>query len=281
MKKTDKRRKALILLAVLRAVLAVAALLAAGFLFEDHFLWLVLMRPTKEVFLFGAFLARRQGDPMLLGQVFLAGLPVAVAGVWLFYYLGRIYSDEIESGELPGIKGKLLPPEKVKAFQRTLERRGFKLVLLGRLAAFPSTVVGAAAGSSDVPSRRFLGADALGALLSIVQVMAIGYLLGHLFDPDEPLVSWTVTALAAAATIGLLYLLGLYLRKDTDYRKGDTARFLRRRGAEVKDALRKGGWSGLKSYLRRSLRQSRSPRRGRKSTPSEDRSRSDEAEVRT
>lgn len=214
LRKTTQRRTVLLYLAALRAVLAVAAIAAAKFLYNDHFLWLVLMRPTKEVFLFGGFLARRQQEPSLLLQVALAGIPISVAGVWLFYYLGRCFSREIEGGDLPGLAGKLLPARKVRSLQTVLNSKGTKLVLISRLAVFPSTAVGAAAGSSNVRSRDYLPADFLGALVSIGQVMGIGYLLGDLFDPDDPVISWTLTVLAVIATFALLYLLGRYLRRE-------------------------------------------------------------------
>lgn len=214
MKRTAKRRTLLLYVAGVRAVLAVAALFAAKFLYEDHFLWLVLMRPTKEVFLFGAFLAKRGQQPSLILQVILVGIPVAVGGVWLFYYLGRHYSQEIKAGELPGLAGRLLRAQKVRSLREILNGKGSKLVFLSRLAVFPSTAMAAAAGSSNMRSGKFLPADALGALVSIGEVMAIGYVLGDLFDPDDPVISWTITSLAMAATFGLLYLLGRYIQRQ-------------------------------------------------------------------
>lgn len=214
MKKSPERRRILIVLAALRGILAVVAIPVAPFLYDGHFLWLVLMRPTKEVFLFGAFLSRRNENPVLLLEVAAAGLPLAVAGVWLFYYLGRMYSKEIQKGDLPGVAGKLLPPKKIKAFAKILKKKGAKLVFLGRLAAFPSSVVAATAGSSGTKSRRFLPADGLGALASIVEVMAIGYVLGGFFDPEDPVVSWTVTGAGVLAAFGLMFLLGRYLKRE-------------------------------------------------------------------
>ena len=214
MKKSPKRRRILIVLAALRGILAVVAIPAAPLLYEGHFLWLVLMRPTKEVFLFGAFLSRKTEEPGLLLKVVIAGLPLAVAGVWLFYYLGRMYSKEIQNGDLPGVAGKVLPPQRIKAHAKILKRKGAKLVFLGRLAAFPSSVIAATAGSSGMKSRQFLPADGFGALASIVEVMAIGYVLGDFFDPDDPVVSWTVTGAGILAAFGLMFLLGRFLKRE-------------------------------------------------------------------
>ena len=214
MKRTPERRRVLLGLAALRAVLAVAAIPAAKFLYQEHFLWLVLMRPTKEVFLAGAFLARTRKTPGLLMQAGLAGLPLAIAGVWLFYYLGRMYSDEIRSGKLPRLARRILPVDKIRRLEKVLDRRGPKLIFLGRLAAFPSTVIGATAGSTGMRSRQFLPADGLGGVTSILEVMAVGWLLGGFFNPRDPVSSWTVTGLGIAATFALLYLLGRYLSRE-------------------------------------------------------------------
>lgn len=214
MKKTDGRRKFLLLLAAVRSVVALAAILAAKFLIDDHYLWLVLMRPTKEVFLFGAFLARREQDAGLLLEIALAGLPLLVAGVWLFYFLGRMYSEEIEADEMPRWARKVLPAHKVRTMESVLQKKGAKLVFLTRLAVFPSTVVAAAAGASEMGSRRFMRSDGLGAAASMIEVMAVGYFLGEFFDPEDPVTSWTITGLGVAATLALLYLLGRYVRKD-------------------------------------------------------------------
>lgn len=214
MEETRKRKKILLVLAGLRTVLGVAAILLAKFLYEDHFLVLTMMRPTKEVFLAGAFLAKQGDEPALLLKIILAGLPLSIAGVWLSYLLGRQFSAEIGKKELPGIAGRILPVKKVRKLEKVLSKKGPRLVFLGRLAAFPSSVIGAAAGSSDMALRRFILADGMGAVFAIVEVMSLGYVLGSFFDKDDPATSWAITGLAVAATFGLLFLLGRYLKRE-------------------------------------------------------------------
>jgi membrane protein DedA with SNARE-associated domain len=212
--KSPKRRKILLGLAALRAALGILAIFLAKFLYEDNFLILTLMRPTKEVFLAGAFLAKRGNEPSLLLEVLLAGLPLSIAGVWLSYLLGRQFSEEIGKEELPGLAGRILPVKKIRRLEKVLRKKGVKLIFLGRLAAFPSSVIGAAAGSSDLPSKSFLPADGLGAMAAIVEVMTLGYVLGSFFDKDHPATSWTITGVAVAATFGLLFLAGRYLKRE-------------------------------------------------------------------
>ncbi|MGI8425825.1 MAG: DedA family protein [Actinomycetota bacterium] len=214
MDKTNNLKKMLLWLAGVRLLLGIAAILLAKFLYEDHFLFLVLMRPTKEVILAGAFLAKKQSDPALLLQIVLAAIPLSILGVWHFYYLGRLYSSEIKKGELPGVAGRLLPTEKIHKLQKVLKKKGPKLVFLGRLAAFPSALVGAAAGSSDMKSRKFLPADGLGALAGIGEVIAAGYVFGTIFNPDDPKTSWIITGFGVAALFALFFLLGKYLSKE-------------------------------------------------------------------
>lgn len=208
MKTSDRRRGALFALAVVRIVIGIAAIPLAPFLYEHHFLVLVLMRPTKEVLLAGGFLIR-------LGEVWwvpivAAAIPLAIFGVWQFYYLGRVYADQIRSGKMPWIMRRVLRPERVKTMQRLLKRKGMKLVILGRLAVFPSSVVALAAGSGDIPSRRFLGADAAGGLLSIVEVLGAGFLLGQAYKSAGP---W-ITAAGIGALLAISVIIGRGLRRE-------------------------------------------------------------------
>lgn len=214
MKKTSRLRNVLLGLAAVRIALGVLAIFLAKFLYQDNFLVLVLMRPTKEVFLAGGFLARQGDELSLLLKVLLAGLPLSIAGVWLSYYLGRMFADEIRSGDLPGLARRVLPVKRIRKLERLVKKKGPRVIFLGRLAAFPSSVIGSAAGSMDMPSKRFLPADGLGALAAIFEVVGLGYGLGGLYDKEDPVTSLVVAGAAALATFGLLFLAGRYLRRE-------------------------------------------------------------------
>jgi membrane-associated protein len=218
MKKTEGLRHILFGLAVVRVVIGVAAIPLAPFLYKEHFMWLVFMRPTKEVLLAGGFLVR-------LGKVWwvpivAAAVPLAIFGVWQFYYLGRQYADRIKSGNLPWIMDRVLRPKHVKPMQKLLRRKGMKLVLLGRLAVFPSSVVALAAGSGDIPSRRFLPSDAAGGLLSIVEVMGAGFLLGQAYKSAGP---W-ITVVGVAVALVLAFIVGRGLRREVKKTKSPRRR---------------------------------------------------------
>ncbi|MBW3556830.1 MAG: VTT domain-containing protein [Actinobacteria bacterium] len=204
-------RTALIWLAVARAVLGVAALPLAPFLYRDHFPLLVLLRPTKEVLLAGGFFIRRgEANPVL---VVAAAAPLAILAVWHFYYLGRSFSEEIRSGEgLPRVAERFLPPQRINKLCHVLARRGRRLIFVGRLASFPSTLLGAAAGASEMPPRRFLPADLAGAVASIAEVVLAGYLLGAAYKKAGP---W-VTAVGLVLLLALLIALGRSLTRGED-----------------------------------------------------------------
>ncbi len=203
----DRLRHVLLWVAGARAVLGLLILPFAPFLYREHFLLLVLLRPTKEVLLAGGFLVR-DGRVPLLGLV-LAGLPILLAGVWLLYYLGRAYAKELEKDDLPGIGSRILPSKRIKPLTKVLRKKGARLVFLGRLAAFPSSLVAAAAGSSRMPSRKFLVADTAGGVLSMVEVIGLGYALGEAYEEAGP---W-LTATGVVVLVVAAVLFGRYLKR--------------------------------------------------------------------
>jgi membrane protein DedA with SNARE-associated domain len=188
--------------------LALLAIPLAPALYRDHFVALVLLRPTKDVLLAGGFLVR-QGKVNLFA-ILVAATPLVLFGVWLFYALGRAYSREIQSGKgLGDIGSRILPPKRIQRFAKILDRKGQRVVFLGRLAAFPSSVLGAAAGASGLPPRQFLPADAAGALLSVGEVLIAGYALGAAYKSAG---IW-LTVLGVVVLLGLLAAFGQWLRK--------------------------------------------------------------------
>ncbi|MEA2435195.1 MAG: hypothetical protein QOG54_2652 [Actinomycetota bacterium] len=208
MKISDNTRKVVTGLAAVRLILGVAAIPLAPVLYEDHFLVLVLLRPTKEVFLAGGFLAR-QGEVSLI-MVILAAIPLSIFGVWLFYALGRGYEKELERDKMPGIAGRILHPDRVKAFEKALDNRGAKLIFLGRLAVLSSSLVAAAAGAAGLESRKFFPMDLAGGLVSIAYTVAAGYFLGEAYEKAGP---W-LTVVGVIAFLGFAYVLGRALKRS-------------------------------------------------------------------
>src|SRR5687767_2242543 len=83
-------RLVLLVLAGLRGIASVVAIPLAPILWREHFLGLVLLRPTKDVFLAGGFAIRQHHLGWI--ETYLAAVPLAVFGVWLFYWLGRSFA---------------------------------------------------------------------------------------------------------------------------------------------------------------------------------------------
>jgi membrane-associated protein len=184
-----------------RAVVEVAAIPLAPALYEDHVAVLVGLRPTKEVFLFGGYQVR--AGHAWLPVLLLAAIPLLLGGVWLFYALGRAYSDELADADLPGIAGRILPKKRIDQMRQVLEDKGPRVVFFGRLAAFPSTLMAAAAGASEVPFKEFAIADAAGAILSMCALFGIGYGLGQAYDEAGPWITGAGVLVLVALLVGL------------------------------------------------------------------------------
>jgi membrane protein DedA with SNARE-associated domain len=185
-------------LAVMRMVLGGVALLLAPWLYEEHAAVLGLLRPTKEVFLFEGFLTSL-GD-LAVPVAVLAALPLLLGGVWIFFGLGRAYEDDLADAQLPGVAGRVLPKDRIDNMRDLLERKGMWVVFLGRLAAFPSSLMAAAAGSSGVSWRAFVVADTAGALLSMAIAIEAGRVLGRAYEDAGPwLTAFGVVVLVALA----------------------------------------------------------------------------------
>jgi undecaprenyl-diphosphatase len=174
---------------------------------------LVLLRPTKEVFLFAGF-QLREGDVSLPVAV-VAALPLLLAGVWLFFALGRAFSDDLDRADLPGIAGRVLPKRRLDHLREVLDDRGMRVVFLGRLAAFPSSLMAATAGAAGVAWKDFLIADTAGALVSLAVVLGVGYGLGEAYDEGG---AW-VTGGGVVALVGLAVVLGRALSSGGSSRR--------------------------------------------------------------
>ncbi len=198
-----------LVLAGLRGVISLVAIPLAPALFRDHFVVLTLLRPTKEVLLAGGFFFR-DGRVGLLPMV-LAAIPISMLGVWLFYWLGRAFSDELQSGEgLPRWATKILPPDRIQRLHRILERKGVGVVVAGRVAAFPSTLMAAAAGMSDMPPSKFIPADGVGGALSLALSLGAGYGFGAAYKKAGP---W-LSGIGVAVLLGILFVVGRWLRRE-------------------------------------------------------------------
>ena len=203
----SRLRTLLLVLSAVRGALGIIAIPLAPALYRRHFVVLVLLRPTKDVLLAAGFLARRH--EVSLGAVLVAAVPLTLFAVWMMFWLGRSYGPGVRNGHLPGWARRVLPRDRIDDLAKVLKKRGDKVVVMGRLAAFPSTLLGAAAGASDMKAERFLRADGLGALLSVAEVVGAGYVLGSAYKDAGP---W-LTAAGVAVLFAVLFYVGRLLRR--------------------------------------------------------------------
>jgi undecaprenyl-diphosphatase len=192
-------RGVLLGLALLRGGLYLLAIPLVPALYRDHAAVLVLLRPSKEVLLFAGFGVRR-GD-IFLPVVVLAAVPLLIGAVWVFFGLGRAYGDGLGRADLPGIAGRVLPRRRLHTLRQVVAEDGARVVFLGRLAVFPSTLVAAAAGAAGMPWRRFVIADGAGALLSLGVVLGIGFALEDTYEEGGPWLTGGGLVVVAAAAV--------------------------------------------------------------------------------
>lgn len=185
------RRTVLLALAGLRGLLSLVALPLAPAL-------------LRHLLLAGGFLWR-EGD-VALHAIVPAAVPLGLFGVWLFYALGR----EMD-GPLPKWAARILPDKRIKPLCGVLEHKGTAVVLLGRLAAFPSTMLAAAAGSAGLEPPRFLRADGVGFALSVAEVVGAGYAFGAAYKRAGP---W-LTGVGVAVLFGLMFIVGRWLKSPS------------------------------------------------------------------
>lgn len=195
--------------AAVRAVLGIVAIPFAPALYRDHFVVLVLLRPSKEVLLAAGFLIR--DGRVQLFPVLLASIPLTIIGVWNFFLLGQGWAKEINDDDLPRVTRRVLPPKRIKALTKVLEKKGVPVVLFGRLAAFPSTMIAAAAGASRMDARRFFVGDGVGAIASVAEVLVAGYLFGEAYKEAGT----GITVIGVVVFFGLLVAVGRWLSRET------------------------------------------------------------------
>jgi membrane protein DedA with SNARE-associated domain len=83
-------------------------------------------------------------------------------------------------------------------------------ILVGRLSVFPSSVLASSAGASDVKTSEFIPLDALGAALSVAEVLVVGYLLGANYQRG----SRFITVAGVVVLVAALVVMGRWLRKQ-------------------------------------------------------------------
>lgn len=209
------RRIALVVV-VLRFAIPLAAIPIIPFLLRGNVPLLVLLRPQKELLLVGGGQTRYLGEPGLL-PLFLAYLPLGILAVSAFFVLGRAYRTALVAETGPAWLQRVVPPHQLRLAQRVLARRGPLIAVVGRLAALPPTVLAAAAGTSEVSPRRYLVADAVGAILGFGLAAGSGLALGRAYEEGGV---W-LTVLGVALFTAMIGLVTWWMRREAAFDQGD------------------------------------------------------------
>jgi membrane protein DedA with SNARE-associated domain len=162
-----------------------------------------LLVPGESLVLASGFFAH-QGILELVPVMVATGVG-AIAGDNIGYLLGSRLGREwlLRKGSRFGLRRRGLA--RVEGF---FQRQGPKAVFFGRFVGFARALVPFVAGASDMPYRKFVVYDALGAVLWTIGFVTLGYLLGASWRVAEQWISRSGLIVAAVATIaGLIFWL--------------------------------------------------------------------------
>jgi membrane protein DedA with SNARE-associated domain len=141
--------------------------------------------------------------PLVIG----AAAVGAFAGDNISYDIGRRFGDSIVDRFLKGEKAR----RRIDWAHAQLRERGVQLILVGRFVPGGRTAVTISAGSLHFAWGRFLGADAVAALVWALFASLLGYFGGRAFEhaPWQGL----LLALALGFALGGLVEAGRWLRR--------------------------------------------------------------------
>jgi membrane-associated protein len=153
--------------------------------------------PSETIVITASVLAA-QGDLLIWAIVPAAALG-AFLGDNLCYLLGRKVGDPIADRLFDDEKGQA----RLRWAEETLCRRGAILIGVGRFIPGGRTATTFAAGTLEMPYRRFLTADAVAASLWAIYVSMLGYLGGETFK--DSLWLPLATSFACAMLVGAAF----------------------------------------------------------------------------
>ena len=132
-------------------------------------------------------------------------VPAAALGAFLgdnvSYWLGRRVGDPVARRFFRGEKAK----RRLEWAEVAIRKRGVFLIVIGRFIPGGRTATTFAAGTLEMPYRRFLVADGCAAVVWAVYISMLGYLGGASFEDNlwlPLLIALGVATLVAAAAEG-------------------------------------------------------------------------------
>jgi membrane protein DedA with SNARE-associated domain len=168
-----------------------------------------LLVPGESLVLASRFFAH-QGI-LDLFPVMVAAATGAIVGDNIGYFLGSRLGREwlLRRGSRFGIRKRGLA--KVERF---FERQGPQAVFFGRFVGFARALVPFVAGASDMPYRKFVLYDALGAVLWTIGFVTLGYVLGASWQIAEKWIGRSGLILGVIAALVVL-VIWIHRRRKT------------------------------------------------------------------
>ncbi|HTT58841.1 MAG TPA: DedA family protein [Acidimicrobiales bacterium] len=196
--------------------------LVALLVFGEAALFIGFVLPGETaVIVAGVVAARGHVNIVLLCVIVVVS---AIAGDSVGYAVGERYGPRLY--HLPLLRSRR---ETIDRALDALSRRGVTYVFVGRFTAFLRAIIPGLAGMSQLHYRRFLAANAAGALLWGVLYSLLGYFAGHALDSIEKYSGWAATGLLVFVIL-LVILVHLRRRRRDAH---DHAQWLRDHPGEL------------------------------------------------
>ncbi len=153
------------------------------------------------LFIAGIFCSTDAGssDPHLnLGVVVIGSILAAIAGSEVGYLIGRKFGTRLFKPDARIFKTKYL--EQAHEF---FERRGDRAVVIARFIPFVRTIVPMLAGAGDMPHRKFLTANVIGAVLWAGGISLLGFFVGNRIGANN-IDKWIYPIVAVIIVLSLI-----------------------------------------------------------------------------
>jgi membrane protein DedA with SNARE-associated domain len=175
-----------------------------------------LLIPGESLVLASGFFAHL--GILHLAPVMIAAALGAVAGDNIGYFLGSRLGREwlLRRGSRFGLRKRSLA-----RVERFFERQGPKAVFFGRFVGFARALVPFVAGASEMPYRKFVVYDAIGAALWTIGFVTLGYVVGASWQAAE---KWISRSGLVVAGIVLVAVTVVWFRRRRSKRASRTVR---------------------------------------------------------
>jgi len=186
---------------------AIALLIIAALVFGEAALFFGFVLPGETAVVYGGVLAAAGKVPVVtvLVVVYLA----AVVGDSIGFEVGRVLGPRLTRA--PVLRNH---PDRVAGAQGYLRQRGGRAVVMGRFTAFLRAVMPGLAGASNMPYRRFLVFNVVGAVLWGSACVLLGYFAAHSISTVTHYLGVSSGVVAAVLVAGALWAWHRRRRKD-------------------------------------------------------------------